>query len=101
MRLKLNPVVEVDELLGDGLGAVEAVSGTAVGLAVVGGVVGLAVVGVGRAVAVAGAPALGEEAVTAPWALCAHAVTRHPADRMTAASSKFCMRRRIPDPSMA
>ncbi|MGO9729742.1 MAG: hypothetical protein ACLPN6_31090 [Streptosporangiaceae bacterium] len=93
----------MDELLGVGLGAVEAVFGAAVGLAVLGAAVGLAGVGVGEgwAVGVPGAPALGEEAVTAPRAPCAHAVTRHPANRITAASSTPCARRRIPDPSMA
>jgi hypothetical protein len=103
VRLEPNPLVEVDELLGVGLGAVEAVLGAAVGLAAVGAAVGLAAVGVdeGWAVGVAGAPALGEEAVTAPRALCAHALTRHPANRITAASSTLCMRRRIPSPSMA
>jgi hypothetical protein len=101
--LKLNPLVEVDELLGVGLGVAEAVLGAAVGLAVLGAGVGLAAVGVGEgwAVGVAGAPALGEEAATAPRAPCAHAVTRHPANRIRAASSALRIRRRIPDPSMA
>jgi hypothetical protein len=98
--LALDPLVEVGELLGVGLG--EAEVGAAVGLAVLGAGVGLASVGVagGWAVDVAAAPALGEEAVTAPRALCAKAVTRHPATRTTAASSTLCMRRRIPDASM-
>jgi hypothetical protein len=102
VRLEPNPLVGVDELLGVGLGAVEAVLGAAVGLAVLGPAVGLAAVGVaeGWAVGVAGAPALGEEAVTAPRALCAHEVTRHPANRIAAASSTPCMRRRLPGPSM-
>ena len=102
-QARLNPLVEVDELLGVGLGAVEAVVGAAVGLAVLGAGVGLAAVGVdeGWAVGVAGAPALGEEAVTAPRALCAHEVTRHPANRITAASSTLSRGRRIPGPSMA
>jgi hypothetical protein len=100
VRLTPDPLVEVDVLLGVGLGAV--VLGAAVGLAVLGAGVGLASVGVagGWAVGVAGAPALGEEAVTAPRALCVNAVTRHPATRTTAASSTLCMRRRIPRPSM-
>jgi hypothetical protein len=100
--LELNPLAGVDELVGVGLGAVEAVSGAAVGVAVLGPVVGLAAVGIaeGWAVGVAGAPALGEEAVTAPRALCAHEVTRHPANRIRAASTTLCMRRRIPGPSM-
>jgi hypothetical protein len=100
--LEPNPL-EVDELLGVGLGVVEAVLGAAVGLAVLGAAVGLATVGVaeGWAVGVAGAPALGEEAVTAPRALCMHAFTRHPANKIAAASSTLCIRRRIPDPSMA
>jgi hypothetical protein len=107
MRLAPDPLAE---LLGVGLGAVGAVLGAAVGLAVLGAAVGLAVVGAavglaavgvaeGWAVGVAGAPVLG--AVTAPRALCAHAVTRHPASRTTAASSTLCMSRRIPGPSMA
>jgi hypothetical protein len=102
MRLAPNPLVEVDELLGVGLGAVEAALGAAVGPPVLGAAVGLAAVGVaeGWAVGVAGAPVLGEEAVTAPRALCAHAVTRHPARRTTAASRTVCMKRRIPDPFM-
>jgi hypothetical protein len=100
MRLKPDPL---DEPLGVGLGAVEAVLGAAVGLAVLGASVGLASVGVteGWRVGVAGALAPGEGAVTAPRALCAHAVARHPAHRMTAASSTLCRRRRIPDASMA
>ena len=62
VRLKLNPLVEVDELLGVGLGEVEAVLGAAVGLAVLGAGVGLAAVGVGGGWAVGGADAsaLGE-----------------------------------------
>jgi hypothetical protein len=98
MRLAPDPLAE---LLGVGLGAVGAVLGAAVGLAVVGAAVGLAAVGVaeGWAVGVAGAPVLG--AVTAPRALCVHAVTKHPASRTTAASSTLCMSRRIPGPSMA
>jgi hypothetical protein len=101
MRLKPNPLVEVGELLG--LGAVEAVVGAAVVLAVLGAAVGLAAVGVaeGWAVGAAVVPALGEEAVTAPRALCAHPATRHPASKITAPSSTLCMRRRIPSPSMA
>jgi ABC-type cobalamin transport system permease subunit len=100
MRLKPNPLAGVDELLGVGLGAVVTVLGAAVGVAVLDAVVGLGVVGVtdGWAVGVAGALVLGEAAVTAPRALCAHAVTRH---RVTAASSTVCMTRRRPDPSMA
>jgi hypothetical protein len=101
MRLKPDPL-EVDVLLGDGLGADEAVLGAAVGLAVLGATVGLAGVGVaeGWAVGVAGAPALGEEAVTAPRALCAPVVARHPANRITPATSTLCMRRRMPGLSM-
>jgi hypothetical protein len=76
------------------------VLGAAVGLAVVGAAVGLATVGEGGAVGVAGAPALGEDAVTAPRALCAHAVARHPANRITAASSTLFIRRCIPHASM-
>jgi hypothetical protein len=103
VRSEPNPLAEAGELLGVGLGAVVAVLGAAVGLGVLGAAVGLAAVGVagGWAVGVAGAPALGEEAVTAPRALCAPAVTRHPANRITAANSTLCMRRRIPGPSMA
>jgi hypothetical protein len=103
MRLEPNPLVEVDELLGVGLGAVEDVLGAAVGLAVLGATVGLAAVGVdeGWAVGVAGAPALGEEAVTAPRALCAPEAIRHPANRIAAASSTLCVSRRTPNPSMA
>jgi hypothetical protein len=103
MGLKPNPLAGLDELLGVGLGAVVTVLGAAVGLAVPGAGVGLGAVGVaeGWAVGVAGAPVLGEEAVTAPRALCAHPVTRQPANRVTAASSTLCMRRRMPGPSMA
>jgi hypothetical protein len=101
-RLKPNPLAGVDELLGVGLGADVTVLGAAVGLAVLGAAVGLGAVSVAEGwVGVAGAPVLGEEAVTAPPALCAHAVTRHPASRVTAASSRLCMRCRTPDPSMA
>jgi hypothetical protein len=102
-QARLNPLVEVDELLGVGLGVAEAVVGAVVGLAVLGAGVGLAAVGVdeGWGMGEAGALALGEEAVTAPRALCAHEVTRHPANRITAASSTLFRRRRIPGPSMA
>ena len=102
-RLPPSPLPELDELLGVGLGVVAAVLGAVVGLAVLGAAVGLATVGVteGSAVGDAGAPALGEEAVTAPRALCAPAVTRHPASTTTVTSSMPCMKRRIPDPSMA
>ncbi len=67
MRSAPDPLAEVGELLGVGVGAVEAVLGGAVGLAVVGPAVGLASVGddEGSAVGVPSAPALGEEAMTA------------------------------------
>jgi hypothetical protein len=94
MRLKLNPPDGAGELLAgvaDG-----AVLGVTVGLAGFGVGDGGAGVGDGGAVAVVGALALGEAAVTAPLAPCTHAAARHPVTRMAAASSTLFTRRRIP-----
>ncbi len=68
MRSAPDPLVEVGEVLGVGVGVAEAVLGAAVGLAVVAAAVGLGAVGAdeGCAVGVPSAPALGEEAMTAP-----------------------------------
>jgi hypothetical protein len=94
MRLKLKPPDDAGELLAGVAGA--AVLGATVGLAGLGVGDGGEGVGDGGAVTDAGALALGEDAVTAPLALCTHAAARHPVTRMAAASSTLLTRRRIP-----
>jgi hypothetical protein len=94
MRLKLKPPDDAGELLAGVAGA--AVLGATVGLAGLGVGDGGAGVGDGGAVTVAGALALGEDAVTAPLALCTQAAARHPVTRMAAASSALLTRRPIP-----
>jgi len=94
MRLKLNPLDGAGELLAGEAGG--AVVGATVGLAGLGVGDGGASVGDAGAVAVAGALSLGEDAATAPLALCTHAAARHPVTRMAATSSMRFTRRRIP-----
>lgn len=89
MRLELDPLDDAGELLAG------AVLGAAVGLAAVGVGDGGAGVGDGGALPVVGAPALGEERMTAPPAAWTHTVARHPATMIAAASSALLSRRRI------
>ncbi len=97
MRSEAETPDDAGEVVGEVAGA--AVVGAADGVVTVGSGEGGADVGDGGAVSVAGALALGEEAVTAPLALCAHAAARHPAPTMAATSTTRFTRCRNPDPS--
>src|SRR5262245_15295545 len=99
MRSEASPLDDAGEVAGVAGLVGAAVVGASVGLATLGVGDGAADVGDGGSVSVAGALAAGEEAVTAPLALCTHAAARQPAPAMTAASSTPFTRRRIPHPS--